>query len=120
MNRLKELRIERQFTQQFVADKTNISRSVLSQYENNIADPTANVIKRLANFYNVSADYLIERTDELGSVVMPSPTAPALADDERKLLDYYGQMSHPMKIRVIAYCEGLLSTGQNVASKRNA
>lgn len=114
MNRLKELRIERQFTQQFVADKTNISRSVLSQYENNIADPTANVIKRLANFYNVSADYLIERTDELGAVVMPS--APAMGDEERELLRLFRAL--PPEYQELALTNLRTWTGEGKQSQK--
>lgn len=118
--RLKELREEKGLTQTEVATAIGGSQSNLAKWEKEKVEPTADAICKLADFFNVSTDYLLGRSDELGSVVMPAPTAPALSDDERKLLDYYSQMSHPMKIRVIAYCEGMLSTGQNAASKRNA
>ena len=118
--KLKELRIEKKLTQKELAQMLSITIPTLSHWECAYQEPSYDDLISICNFFNVSTDYLLGRTDELGSVVMPSPTAPTLADDERKLLDYYGQMSHPMKIRVIAYCEGMLSTGQNAASKRNA
>ena len=118
--RLKDLRKENHYTQKDLSKWLGLTPNSICEWEKKRSEPSLEHIIKLSRLFNVSTDYLLGRTDELGSVVMPSPTAPTLADDERKLLDYYGQMSHPMKIRVIAYCEGLLSTGQSVSSKRNA
>lgn len=117
---MRDLLSETGINQKQLSISASIPPTTISGWLNADRLPDYNALIKLSNFFNVSTDYLLGRTDELGAVVMPSPTAPALSDDERKLLSYYGQMSHPMKIRVIAYCEGMLSTGQNAASKRNA
>lgn len=88
--RLKELRDERGITQQEIANKTKISRSVLSQYENGIVEPTANVVSKLADFFGISTDYLLGRTDEFGYVtVQSSPAIPRLTESERYLLEWF-------------------------------
>lgn len=117
---LKDLREEKGYTQKEIAGACNLSVQCISALEQGTRNPTGSTILALANFFSISADYLLGRTDELGSVLMPSSPALVLADDERKLLNYYGRMSSSQKIRVIAYCEGMLSTEQNNVSKRNA
>lgn len=63
MNRLKELRIERELSQEEVGKIIGISGQALGLYENGRRDiPTKNLIK-LANLYNVSADYILCKTD---------------------------------------------------------
>ena len=62
-NRLKELRKRKRYTQVFVQMQTGIEQSLLSKFENGERIPTTDVLVRLAEFYNVSIDYLLCRTD---------------------------------------------------------
>ena len=55
--RLKELRGKR--TQADVAQQIGISRARYSHYENNRNTPDIEIIKKLAQFYNVSVEYII-------------------------------------------------------------
>lgn len=61
--RLIALREENNLTQQQLADKLNISRQSLSLYEK--AERTINIelLAQIADFFNVSTDYLLCRTD---------------------------------------------------------
>jgi len=60
--RLIELRGNR--TQKLVAEQLGISRSRYSHYENNYAEPDTTLLQKMSEFYNVSIDYLLGRTDE--------------------------------------------------------
>jgi transcriptional regulator with XRE-family HTH domain len=61
--RLKDLREDRDLTQQVLADLLNISQTTYSRYESGILDiPSISLIK-LAKFYNTSIDYLVGLTD---------------------------------------------------------
>ncbi|MFT4415289.1 helix-turn-helix domain-containing protein [Fredinandcohnia humi] len=44
--------------------ETNISKSMISRYENGQADPKMENVRILADFYNVSADYLLGLDDK--------------------------------------------------------
>jgi transcriptional regulator with XRE-family HTH domain len=55
--RLKKLRGKR--TQEEVAQKIGISRARLSHYETGRSEPDSEILKKLADFYGVSTDYLI-------------------------------------------------------------
>jgi transcriptional regulator with XRE-family HTH domain len=69
--RLADLRGRRSLTQSEVAKLTNISRSRLSLYEINQREPDLATTKQLADFFNVTIDYLVGR-DNIESL---SPTA---------------------------------------------
>lgn len=56
--RLKLLRGTR--TQDEVSKLVGLSRARYSHYENNRVEPDTDILKRLAEFYNVSIDYLLD------------------------------------------------------------
>lgn len=64
MNRLKELREDKDLFQKDIAKILNMSQTGYSQYETETNDIPTKVLKKLANFYNTSIDYLLYETDE--------------------------------------------------------
>lgn len=61
--RLKELRKEKGEKQEVVAKALSIDRSVLSNYENDVRTPDIEKFQALANYYNVTVDFLLCRSD---------------------------------------------------------
>lgn len=64
MNRLKELREDKDLYQKDVAKILNMSQTGYSQYETETNDIPTEILKKLADYYNTSIDYLLYRTDE--------------------------------------------------------
>ena len=64
--RLSALRKERSLTQQVLAERVGIHVTQLRRYEAGGAQPTLDVIRRLAVALSVSADQLVFDTDERG------------------------------------------------------
>lgn len=62
-NRLKLLRKGRGLTQISVQMQTGIEQALLSKYENGERVPPTETLLKLAEFYNVSIDYILCRTD---------------------------------------------------------
>ena len=62
-NNLKLLRKSRGYTQIAVQMKTGIEQALLSKFENGERIPPTETLIRLADFYNVSIDYILGRTD---------------------------------------------------------
>lgn len=62
-NNLKVLRKSRGYTQIAVQMKTGIEQALLSKFENGERVPPTETLLRLAEFYNVSIDYILCRTD---------------------------------------------------------
>ena len=64
MNRLKELREDKDLYQKDIAKTLNMSQTGYSQYETETNDIPTEVLKKLASFYNTSIYYLLYLTDE--------------------------------------------------------
>lgn len=61
--RMRELRLERHFKQEEMAKQLELSMSAYCRYERGEREPTASTIVAMANFFHVSTDYLLGRTD---------------------------------------------------------
>lgn len=61
--RLKKLRKERGLLQKDIAQILNITTSAYGYYEQDKRDPDTKTLRILADFYNVSVDYLLGRTN---------------------------------------------------------
>ncbi len=62
--RLKELRKLRKMTQQRLAIELNMNQNTISRYESGEREADYQTLIRFADFFNVSIDYLLERTDD--------------------------------------------------------
>ena len=63
-NNLRKLRKERKLTQVALQTKTGIEQSLLSKFENGERTPPTETLVVLADFYNVSIDYILCRTEK--------------------------------------------------------
>ena len=67
---IRGLREDRDLKQREIAEMLGVSQNTYSQYETGIIALTDQVLIKLADFYNVSVDYLMDRT----SIKEPYPT----------------------------------------------
>ena len=61
--KLKDLREENNFTQNQIATYLNIKQNTYSQYENEKRQLPIDVLIKLAKFYKVTTDYILELED---------------------------------------------------------
>lgn len=78
--RLKEVRKSRRLTQAQVAEGVNCSASTLSRYETGKRQPPLDMLVRLADFFDVSLDYIFGRTP---------PDSSALSSYEKDMLESF-------------------------------
>lgn len=62
--RLKDLRKEKGYTLEQVAEKLNTTKVTISRYENNLREPKREAISQFAKLFNVSTDYLHGHTND--------------------------------------------------------
>lgn len=63
-DKIAALRDKRGLTQEDLASKIGISRASLSHYEKNRREPDYTTLTKLADFFHVSVDYLLGRTED--------------------------------------------------------
>lgn len=89
--RLKQLRLEKNITQAVLAQEIPIRQASISKYESGAMFPGYDVLIRLCQYFNVTADYL------LGLSNVRQPYAQTfnsnLTEDEKVSLKYYRRLS---------------------------
>ncbi len=98
--RLKELRKINNKTQDEIATLLNMSQVSYGRYELETSEPTIDTLCKLANYYDVSLDYLIGR-DYRNQFSY-------LTEDEKLLLTDYRQLTQKNKFTILGELKGLL------------
>ncbi|MGN0519618.1 MAG: helix-turn-helix domain-containing protein [Candidatus Fimenecus sp.] len=62
--RIRDLREDRDLTQRELGEILLCSQRVYSDYERGVLDIPTEILIRLADFYDVSTDYILNRTDD--------------------------------------------------------
>ena len=62
--RLRELRLERNMSQQRLAMELSMTQNTISRYEIGEREPGIKDLIRIADYFNVSLDYLLERSEQ--------------------------------------------------------
>lgn len=96
MFRLKELRKQKKYNQEYLAMELNVSQATISAYETGERTPDLEMLIRIASYFNVSVDYLIENSDILKTL------SSDLTQNEVEHLRLY------QKQKANAYIQGLL------------
>lgn len=83
MNIIKQLRKEKGLTQEELGKIINVQKSAISKYETGRATPDLETIKILANFFNVTIDYLLDNNiEKTSNKKVPKDLAKFLDDTE--------------------------------------
>lgn len=69
--RIRALREDRDWTQQYVADQIFVNRRTYSAYENGVNTMSPEILCRLADLFDTSVDFLLNRTDDPKPPVRP-------------------------------------------------
>ncbi|MDE6708342.1 MAG: helix-turn-helix domain-containing protein [Oscillospiraceae bacterium] len=91
---LKELRLEKKLSQQNIANILEVSARAYQKYEYGTAEPTFDTLSRLADFYGVSADYLLGRTTiKQMTTEQPDPFANIdVSELEKRIIKKYTEL----------------------------
>jgi len=82
--KLAELRKQKKMSQYEMAEKLNFSRGKLANYEQGTREPDYETLKFLANFFNVSIDYLLSNSENTVTWVSLPKNKNLIKDPELK------------------------------------
>lgn len=101
---IKTLRKQLNKTQQDIANDLNISRQNYSRYESENVEPDIKTLKNLADYFNVSLDYLCGRTWNNNIGYIP--------EEKKEVIKIILQLNEINTIKILGFASGLLA-GQN-------
>jgi transcriptional regulator with XRE-family HTH domain len=81
------LRRERNISQRKVAADLNISQALLSHYENGAREPGLSFVCKVCDYYGVSADYLLCRSEQPNATLKTAEAARTILDELNTLVD---------------------------------
>ena len=99
--KIKELREEKNLSQLNLAKEIGTSQRNIGRWENEENEPSYAQLVKLAEFFNVSIDYLVGREDDY---VKPQVES-TLSYREQKLLRAFSQLDDDEKDKIIEDCE---------------
>lgn len=124
--RLRELRKEKNLTQKDVANFLKISDRTIGYYESGQRKPDPETLQKIADFFNVSVDYLLGRTDIRNPESSFSPLDEEIVEIMKELgpevtMQFYDLkgMSEEEKENLIIFLQGLKARRQQKENKKN-
>ncbi len=92
-------------TQKEICDDLGIRHQKLSNWKTGYSAPNFYDLVMIANYFDVSTDYLLGITEDEGSPRLNAPAPSAMPLDESELLKNYRALSYVGKARVAAYAD---------------
>lgn len=108
MNKLKinlrECRLNEGKKQRDIADYLKITQSTYSKWEQGISEPSSHQLIKLADFYNVTTDFLLGRQNyETGVIEIKNELAPI----ENNIINMYRKLDERRQHLAYTYIRGL-------------
>ena len=88
--RIKDLRKKRKLTQAELSDSINIGQSTLANFENGKRTIPVDIVIQLAQFFNVSADYLLGLSNSPDAEIVHGEQ---LSSEEKEIVDVYRNLN---------------------------
>lgn len=63
-DKIRDLRNQKRMSQTDLSKVLHVSQQTITKWETGKAEPSSSALNSLANYFNVSADYLLGRTEE--------------------------------------------------------
>ena len=105
--RLRELRTEKGITQDSLAAETGLSHGCIAMLETSKRAPTGSTIIALAEFFEVTSDYLLGLENELGikkfSAPIKNENSAELTPDGKELLDIFNALTSEYQTQILEY-----------------
>lgn len=105
MKNLKQLRKEHRLSMKTLGDKLGVSESTISLYENDKRQPDNEMLRKIANYFNCSVDFLLDRDNTNGQSYVPSI-------EQQRLLNNYASLNNKGKKKLLDYLDDLIRIDQ--------
>ena len=101
----KDLRKEFNYNQKDIAEKIGVTRSTISDWETQRSEPNVTQLRKVADLFNCSIDYLVGREDDFGIVQSSAPNS--LTALESEILSLFRALDTSAQHKAIGYVYAL-------------
>lgn len=101
MKNLKRLREDHGLSQQKFAEIFNLSQQSVYKYENNLSEPSLDTLKKIADYYETSMDYLTDYTDTPLPPDYENICTATITCDEMHLITQFRNLSSDYKSLIL-------------------
>ncbi|MBQ3115464.1 MAG: helix-turn-helix transcriptional regulator [Clostridia bacterium] len=112
-DRFSELRAESGLTAPEIATRLNFSKNLIYAWEHKRAQPNIETLVKLARIFNVTVDYLIGNTDELGNVAPGED----LSEEEKKLVLCYRGIGKAERLALMTTAQSFYNQARDSKNK---
>ena len=112
MIRLKELRQKNNLKRSDLAKALNLPQSTVANYENESRQMPYSLLITFADFFNVTVDYLLGRTDDCATRHSPLYSESGLTAQEKQLIGLFRNCTPTGKSRTTEYCNLWVKKGK--------
>lgn len=95
--RIKELRKKKGITQKELASYLGVSDRAVGYYESGQRTPPPDILQKIADFFNVSTDYLLGRTD----IYNPADEITEAVSDDPELLEFWNTLKEREDLKLL-------------------
>lgn len=106
MNRIRQLREEKNITQVRLSIELEVSQETISAYEMGKHYPSVKSLLKLRRIFGVNTDYILGLSEQRYDI----PSADALPADEAELLHSYRLLDEVGREKIKSYLDGYLSS----------
>ena len=120
--RLRELREQKGLSMFALSQQIGVSDAAICKWENSTNEPKASYISLLAEYFEVSSDYLLGFENDLGvkkySAPLKTDTPPLLNPKEKELLEIFNSLAGEYQMQILEYAR-YFATRTNAQKKKN-
>ncbi len=105
--RVKDLREERQLSRAQLAKIVGSCERNVGRWENGESEPSCNFLIKLADYFNVTIDYIVGREDDFGNAVNANEKDDKPPTRERQVLALYSKLDESQQQDVLTMLKAL-------------
>lgn len=115
---LRALRHQKDATLKEVSSAIGITLSAYSNYEQGLREPSLQILKRICEYFEVSADYFLGLETDTGVKLCTNTPPVPLSSAERELLSIAKNLSPMHRAQVLEYARYFAEREQNIKAQK--
>ena len=103
MNKIKELRVEKGFTQSELAALLGVNQTAVGKYERGELEPNNHILIKLSQIFECTVDYIIGNADDFGVISIKGAPTLGYSQKAQELLSIFNALPDEYQTQILEY-----------------